>query len=113
MQGKFVIREYVKRNGRSPFREWLDSLDKLIRARVQGRVARFETGNLGDFKQLGAGIFEARLDVGPGYRIYVARDGQVIILLLCGGDKSTQTRDIERAKVYWKEYQEGSDAKEK
>ncbi len=84
-----------------------------MRARVQGRVARFESGNLGNIKQLGSGIFEARLDVGPGYRIYVAQDGRFIILLLYGGDKSTQTRDIERARAHWKEYQEGNNAKKK
>ncbi len=62
----FVVREYVEDSGRIPFRDWLVELDKATRARVQARILRFETGNLGDHKDVGAGVLEARLDFGPG-----------------------------------------------
>ena len=92
-------------SGSNPFRDWLSTLDTRMRARVQARLMRFEDGNLGDHKFLDAGVWEARLDFGPGYRVYFGREGTVVVLLLCGGDKSTQTRDIGRAKGYWKEYE--------
>jgi len=69
----FVVREYVEDSGRIPFRDWLTALDKATRARVQARILRFETGNLGDHKDVGAGVLEARLDFGPGYRVYFGR----------------------------------------
>ena len=78
----FKIREYVTSDDRNPFREWLASLDITTRARIQARVFRFEMGNLGDHKSVGAGVWEARLAFGPGYRIYFGREGQSIVLLL-------------------------------
>lgn len=68
-----TVREYVDASGRIPFREWLSKLDVTTRARVQARILRFETGNLGDHKEVGDGFWEARLDFGPGYRLYLAR----------------------------------------
>ena len=107
-----VVREYLDDGGRSPFRDWLVKLDQTVRARVQARILRFELGNLGDHKQVGGGVWEARLDFGPGYRIYFGRSGREIVLLLLGGDKSSQRKDINRAKEYWavymKETQHGS-----
>lgn len=70
---------------------------------------RFELDNLGDHKSVGDGVWEARLDFGPGYRVYFGQDGPVVVLLLCGGDKSTQRRDIRQAKAYWKRYSEERD----
>jgi putative addiction module killer protein len=99
-----VVREYVDEDGRSPFREWLRRLDVPIRARVQARVLRFETGNLGDHKLLGDGVWEARLAFGPGYRLYFGKSEQTLVLLLLGGDKRSQTKDIERAKTCWANY---------
>lgn len=101
---RLVIREYLTEDGSNPYREWLMKLDTKTRARVQARVLRFEEGNLGDHKALQAGVWEARLAFGPGYRIYFGREGEALVLLLCGGDKSTQRRDIEVAKGYWKKY---------
>jgi len=75
-----------------------------VQARIQARVLRFELGNLGDHKSGGGGVWEARLDFGPGYRLYFGQDGAVVILLLCGGDKSTQKKDIRQAKAYWERY---------
>ena len=101
---RLTIREYLSPDGRSPFRDWLSDLDVPTRARVQARVLRFETGNLGDHKSVGDGVWEARLDFGPGYRLYFGRIGQTVVLLLLGGDKGSQTRDIARAKRSWASY---------
>lgn len=91
------VREYLTAAGKNPYREWLDTLDVTLRARVQARVLRFSTGNLGDHKSVGGGVWEARVVFGPGYRIYFAKDGLRLVLLLLGGDKSTQSADIARA----------------
>lgn len=104
---KLRVREYLTDRGASPFREWLTELDMSARARIQARVLRFETGNLGDHHSVGGGVSEARCDFGPGYRIYFGRSDSAIVLLLLGGDKSTQRADIERAREYWADYLEG------
>lgn len=103
---KLTIREYVSADGKSYFREWLDSLTVPVRARIQARVLRFETGNLGDHKSVGEGVWEARVMFGPGYRIYFGKEGRPIILLLLGGDKSSQAGDIRKARQFWKKYLE-------
>ncbi len=100
----FVVREYVDESGRIPFRDWLGELDTSVRARVQARVLRFETGNLGDHKEVGEGVWEARLDFGPGYRLYFGRSGREVVLLLLGGDKTSQRKDIRRAREFWATY---------
>jgi putative addiction module killer protein len=80
------------------FSSWLRRLrDANAVARIVGRVRRMEMGNAGDFKSVGGGILEMRIDYGPGYRIYYAHRGEQIVLLLCGGDKRTQQQDIKRA----------------
>ena len=101
------VREYETADGKVPFREWLETLDRAVRARIQARVLRFEAGNLGDHKSVGAGVREARIMSGPGYRIYFGRDGTSLVLLLAGGTKGSQTRDIRRAQDYWRDYLEG------
>jgi putative addiction module killer protein len=100
----FVVREYVDYGGRIPFRAWLSDLDTTTRARVQARILRFETGNLGDHKDVGGGVWEARFDFGPGYRLYFGRMGREVVLLLLGGDKKSQKKDIKRAREFWSEY---------
>jgi putative addiction module killer protein len=82
-----IVREYLTADGKNPFREWLGSLTRAVKARIQARVLRFEVGNLGDHKTVGAGVWEARVMFGPGYRIYFGKDGDSIIVLLVGGDK--------------------------
>jgi putative addiction module killer protein len=99
-----TVREYLSAEGKSPFREWLDSLTVVVRARIQARVLRFELGNLGDHKTVGAGVWEARVMFGPGYRIYFGKDGDAIIVLLVGGDKRSQAKDISRAQEFWSAY---------
>jgi putative addiction module killer protein len=99
-----IVREYLTADARNPFREWLGTLDVAVRARVQARVLRFERGNLGDHKSVGAGVWEARLAFGPGYRIYFGKDGELIVLLLLGGAKASQARDIRKAQEFWRDY---------
>jgi putative addiction module killer protein len=82
------------------FREWLDALvDQRAAARIAQRIVRLQAGLVGDVKPVGGGISELRVDYGPGYRVYFVRRGQVLIILLCGGDKRSQRRDIARAKI--------------
>jgi putative addiction module killer protein len=81
------------------FDEWLRNLqDRKGRARILARLESARLGNLGDVKSVGEGVREMRVHFGPGYRLYFAQRGRVLLLLLCGGDKSTQTRDIARAR---------------
>lgn len=100
------IRHYLTRLGEDPFQEWLDSLrDARTEARIAARVARLEAGNFGDCKPLRDGVWELRVDWGPGYRVYYAMTGRICLLLLCGGDKRRQSADIDRAVEYWSDYQ--------
>jgi putative addiction module killer protein len=101
---KRTVREYLTAQGKSPFRTWLKSLDVGVQARIQARVLRFENGNLGDHKAVGGGVWEARLDFGPGYRLYFGKEGVSMILLLAGGDKASQSNDISAAKRYWNDF---------
>ena len=103
---KLTIKEYLSADGRSYFGEWLQGLDISAKARIQARILRFEMGNLGDHKSIGGSLWEARVMFGPGYRIYFGKDGLSIILLLLGGDKSSQERDIRKARRLWEEYLE-------
>ncbi len=97
---------YQDPTGHEPFTEWLEDLrDPQTRRRILTRLRRVAQGNLGDVKALKNGIFELRLQFGPGYRIYLGEDGNTIVVLLLGGDKSSQHKDIELAKMYWMEYQ--------
>lgn len=89
------------------FAKWLFKLkDRAAKARIIERLDRASSGNLGNYKSLGAGLFELRLTYGPGYRLYFAREGDVIVVLLIGGDKSTQNRDIEKAREILKGLQQ-------
>lgn len=91
--------------GKEPFSEWIEGFrDPKTKRRILQRLARVQSGNYGDHKSLKDGIFELRLAFGAGYRVYFGEDGDTIVVLLCGGDKSTQEQDIKRAKAYWKEY---------
>ncbi len=100
----YRIQEYLTVGGKRPFREWLETLDIVTNARIQARILRFESGNLGDTKSVGRGIFESRIDFGPGYRIYFGIDGVNLIILLRGGSKKNQKRDIRFAQGYWEDY---------
>jgi len=100
---------YQTSDARKPFEEWLDALkDRQARAKIRTRIGRLALGNPGDYRALDEGIYELRIDWGPAYRVYFARTGNVIILLLCGGDKPTQQKDIDNAKAYLKDYKAGA-----
>jgi putative addiction module killer protein len=99
------ILKYITESERCPFDEWIDSLkNKRAQAVVNNRLLRIAQGNFGLCRNVGGNLMEMKIDFGPGLRVYFAEDGDTIVVLLCGGDKSTQTRDIERAKEYWKDY---------
>lgn len=97
---------YQDPRGHEPFTAWLEGLrDAQVRRRILIRLRRVAQGNFGDVKALKGGVFELRLQFGSGYRIYFGEDGNTLVVLLLGGDKSSQYKDIELAKVYWMEYQ--------
>ena len=101
------IQIYSDKAGRVPFVQWLEALtDRQGRAAIKARLLRLEAGNFGDCKPLRDGVQELRIDKGPGYRVYLSRQGPVLVLLLCGSDKADQDRAIKQAIDYlndWKE----------
>jgi putative addiction module killer protein len=102
---EYEIRTYEARDGKVPLNEWLETLqDRKGRSIIRTRITRLQLGLFGDAKPVGDGVNELRISFGPGYRVYYALDEGKIVLLLCGGDKSTQAKDIERAKEYWTDY---------
>jgi len=108
------IRYYVDHHGRAPLVEWMEELkDRRTRAKIRLRLDRLTRGLFGDTKALGGGIEELRIHHGPGYRIYYGRIGGVVVLLLCGGTKDRQRRDIERARSYWVDFLEAEYGKGK
>ncbi len=97
--------EYLLEDGSSPYSKWLKSLrDTRAKAKIVKATSKMQVGNFGDHKSVGEGVFEHRINYGPGYRIYYALDGEELIILFCGGDKSTQQVDIGQAKGYWADY---------
>ena len=107
---EWEIREYLRIDGKCPFRNWLRSLkDVNARARIRVRINRIRLGNFGDCKSVGSGVSEFRIDYGPGYRVYYGRVGEKLDLLLCGGSKKNQEKDIKLAKEYWFDYKRRED----
>ena len=100
----FEIEEYLDERGRSPFARWLEDIDKVAAARVTIAVTRIAKGNLSNARPVGQGVSEYRLHFGPGYRIYFAMMGATLIVLLGGGSKRGQRRDIEEAQRLWADY---------
>ncbi len=98
------LRYYLAEDGRSPFENWFSGLDAAAAAKVAVALARLEQSNLSSAKGVGEGVLEYRIDWGPGYRIYFGRDGEVLVILLTGGTKQRQKRDIEQAKAGWADY---------
>lgn len=104
------LRIYETENGKRPFEDWVKSLkDPPMVRRIQARLAGVSAGNLGDVKPVGEGVSELRLKFGPGFRIYFGADGVELIILLCGGDKGSQDKDIRKAKEYWADYRSKND----
>jgi len=110
----FTLGTYQTADARRPFTEWIEGLrDIKGRAKIQARLARVTVGNFGDAEPVGDGVMELKIDWGPGYRVYYARIDRTVILLLWGGNKGTQQRDIQRAKDYFNDYQERIQKKRK
>lgn len=99
---------YTTNTGKRPYSTWKNRLDAEARSIIIGRLDRIRLGNFGDAKVIkgGGGIYELRINYGPGYRIYFGQQGTTVVILLTGGDKGSQTRDIEKAKRYWLDYKE-------
>lgn len=97
---------YHTSEGRAPFYDWLDKLDTTAKSIISARLKRIELGNFGDAKIIigGDGVWELRIHFGPGYRIYFGKINNVMIVVLAGGDKGSQVRDITRAGLYWYDY---------
>ncbi len=98
-------REYLDEQGQSPFARWFDSLNAEAAAKVATVVIRMEHGNLSNVKGVSSGVFENKIDFGPGYRVYFGKDGETLIILVGGGTKKRQSKDIETAKSRWQDYQ--------
>ena len=99
------IKKLELQNGLVPFDEWFDSIrDKKMQAAIDARLTRVRAGNFGDYKSVGSGVFELRISFGPGLRVYYGLHGRQIVVLLGGGDKSSQPRDIRRAQQLWKQF---------
>jgi putative addiction module killer protein len=104
----YRIEYFIEDDGHEPFTEWLSRLrDRDAHARISARLVRVRLGNFGIINVLGDGVNEIKIDYGPGYRLYYAMSGKTVVLLLIGGDKTTQTKDIKTAKAYWKRQQRG------
>lgn len=103
----YEIEIYQTEAGKEPFVEWTDSLDVTTSTRIEARIARIRnSGNLGDYKPLKEGVYELRLDFGQGYRIYFGLEGGTkrVVILLIGGAKKSQQKDIDKAKQYWQDH---------
>src|SRR3989337_4208374 len=100
----YTIEYYLTVTNKKPFKEWMDGLDINTRAKIRIRLDRVRLGNLGKNRHVGEGVHELKIDHGPGYRVYYALNGKTVVLLLLGGDKSTQEKDILQAKTYWEDY---------
>jgi len=98
------VREYVNKTGESPYAVWHNHLDARAAAKVSTALYRLEQGNFSNTKGVGGGIFEYKLDFGPGYRIYFGKDGERVVIILGGGTKKRQQQDIDAAKAYWRDY---------
>lgn len=106
MKQVYEIEIYETVSGKLPFSEWLEHLgDIQARAKIRIRIERLKLGNLGKCESVGGGVFELKIDFGPGYRVYFAHVGKKIVLLLCGGSKRTQKKDIEFAKVFFEDFE--------
>lgn len=104
---KNELRTYRTKDGKEPFTKWIESIkDKMVKAQITNRLNRVVYGNFGDCESVGNGVYELRIHHGSGYRIYFVKQESALILLLMGGSKKTQDKDIQKAKKYWNEFRE-------
>lgn len=99
-----ALRSYVDEDGRVPFEAWILDLDGHAQAKVAIALSRLQRGNMSNVAGVGEGVCELKLDWGPGYRVYFGQDGKTVVILLCGGTKKRQSRDIAVAKMRWADY---------
>lgn len=100
-----ILYIYKTAKGEEPFTKWLNSIkDKITRGRIRRRIDRLYLGNEGEHKSVGGGVLELKLAFGPGYRVYYGKQGDAIIILLTGGNKSTQATDIKLAQCFWEDF---------
>lgn len=98
------VQEFVDENGISPFEKWFNGLNAQAAAKITANLVRMASGNFSNSKRISGGVYECRIDFGPGYRVYFGKDGTKIIILLGGGTKKKQSVDIQKAYELWKEY---------
>src|ERR1700680_3752683 len=98
------VREYLDRQGRNPYKLWFDRLNAQAAAKVATALTRLAVGNVSNVKGVGSGVFELRIDFGPGYRVYFGKDGERLVILLGGGTKKRQQHDIDAAIADWQDY---------
>jgi putative addiction module killer protein len=98
------VREYAAPHGRSPFQQWFEALDARAAAKVTVALTRLEQGSISNVKGVGGGVLELRIDYGPGYRVYFGKDGEYLGILLGGGTKKRQNRDVRTAQDLWTAY---------
>jgi putative addiction module killer protein len=98
--------EYLEEKGRSPFEKWFNRINAQAAAKVTTALVRLESGNTSNTKSVGGGVYELKIDYGPGYRVYFGYDGPKVVILLAGGTKKRQEKDIETAKKRWNNYKE-------
>lgn len=101
-----TVREYLDSRGESPFAHWFNGLDVMAAAKVATALYRLEQGNFSRVEGVGGGVFECKIDFGPGYRVYFGKDGETLIILLGGGSKKRQQADISAAHACWQDYKE-------
>ncbi len=98
------IKQYIETNGCSPFDKWFLGLNNIAAAKITKAIYKLELGNFSNVEGVGSGVYEQKIDFGPGYRVYFGKDGDEIVILLCGGTKKRQANDIRVAKEYWQDY---------
>ena len=106
-----IVREYTQESGRSPYADWFNRLNSQAAAKVSTALLRIEYGNLSNVKSVGGGVYEYRINFGPGYRLYFGKEGEKLIILLLGGDKKRQAKDIQKAHDYWQDYKKRKKSK--
>lgn len=107
---KIDIREYITDSERRPFTEWLEDVDSKAALKISTAISRMQSGNFSNVKGVGSGVFECKIDFGPGYRVYFGKDGEKIVILLGGGTKKRQQHDINTAHDLWQKYKKQKDS---
>ncbi len=106
----FEVKEYINSAGKSPYADWVADLrDQTAQVKILRQTRRMALGNFGDVKPVGNGVSETKINYGPGYRVYHAKVGNQLVILLCGGDKSTQAKDIKQAKQHLQDFKNRSE----